>query len=431
MRYREYPAYKESGVEWLGAVPEGWEVLPLKYTCSYNDETLSEKTPPDYQIEYVDISSVDKTSGISKTETLSYKKSPSRARRIVRDGDIIISTVRTYLEAVARIQKPPKNLIVSTGFAVVRPQRNFYANFAFYAVRCRYFIESIVAYSVGVSYPAINASELVRLHVVAPSISEQIAIANFLDRETKKIDTLIAKQQKLIKLLQEKRQAVISHAVTKGLDPDVKMKDSGVEWLGEVPEHWDRIKLKQCFKQNKRQGYSDHEVLSVYRDYGVVIKSSRNDNHNKTPENLSSYQLVEEGDLVINIMKAWQGSLGISQHTGITSPDYVVYSSTHKEYDRFFHYLLRNQNMPDIYKMISNGIRPSQWRIEPEKFEQLFFFMPPTTEQQEIVEHISNQTTKLDAVVEKSKHAITLLQERRTALISAAVTGKIDVRNPD
>ncbi|MDP2228252.1 MAG: hypothetical protein Q8J78_12335, partial [Moraxellaceae bacterium] len=221
----------------------------------------------------------------------------------------------------------------------------------------------------------------------------------------------------------------ISQAVTKGLDPTVPMKDSGADWLGEVPAHWRARKVKRLFTQSKRQGYSDMEVLSVYRDYGVIKKSSRDDNNNKTPEDLSLYQLVESGDLVVNKMKAWQGSLGVSEYSGITSPDYVVYRPHHDENPRFIHHALRASHMPNIYLTISNGIRPSQWRIEPDKFEQLVFFLPNKVEQLEITAYLEAQAQEMDELMQCCGHAVDLLTERRSALISAAVTGKIDVRD--
>src|SRR5713226_271759 len=155
-RFRPYPEYKHSGVEWLGEIPAHWEVKRLKYLATTNDEALPEGTDPAFEITYVDISSVDTLSGITVTETLPFERAPSRARRIVREGDVIVSTVRTYLRGIAPIKKPVPNLIVSTGFAVVRP-RYLDSSFAAYALRAPYFVERVVANSVGVSYPAIDA----------------------------------------------------------------------------------------------------------------------------------------------------------------------------------------------------------------------------------------------------------------------------------
>ena len=247
-KYQKYTEYKDSGIEWLGGIPNHWNSKPLKYLCTYNDEVLPETTFKEAEILYIDIGSVSAVDGISHIETMIFKDAPSRARRIVKDGDVIVSTVRTYLEAIAPIDNPPENLIVSTGFAVIRPNQYLYKGFAAYCLRAKGFIKEVVVRSVGVSYPAINSSELVNITIPSVEYSEQVKIANFLDHETAKIDTLITKQEKLIELLKEKRQAVISHAVTKGLNPNVPMKDSGVEWVGKVPEHWDVCKIQYYAK---------------------------------------------------------------------------------------------------------------------------------------------------------------------------------------
>ena len=245
MNYPVYSKYKDSGVEWLGEIPEGWDVVKLKYLSSQNDNVLSEKTNENYEIKYIDIGGVNSEGIIISVQEMVFSETPSRARRRVQDGDIIISTVRTYLEAISSIKNPSENLIVSTGFAVIRPKNGLISHFAKYALRNRYFINEVVSRSVGISYPAINVSELVSIKIPLTDITEQSTIATFLDRRTHLIDTLIAKKQRQVELLREMRAALITRAVTKGLDPDVKMKDSGIEWLGEIPEGWDVVRLKK------------------------------------------------------------------------------------------------------------------------------------------------------------------------------------------
>lgn len=209
---------KDSGVEWLGEVPEHWEGKPLKYLCTYNDDTLSETTPKETEIQYIDIGSVSAVNGISKIETMIFKDAPSRARRIVRDGDVIVSTVRTYLEAIASIDNPPENLVVSTGFIVIRPNQYLYKGFASYCLRAKGFIKEVIARSVGVSYPAINSSDLVNISIPSLEYCEQMKITNFLDSQTAKIDELIRKAESAIELMQERRTALISAAVTGKID---------------------------------------------------------------------------------------------------------------------------------------------------------------------------------------------------------------------
>ena len=215
-----YPRYKPSAVEWIGDVPEHWEGRHLKYSASVNDEVLAETTDPDLELSYVDIGSVSAVKGISSTTKVSFEDAPSRARRIVRDGDTIVSTVRTYLRAIAAIRDPTPNTVVSTGFAVVRP-RSIFAPFMSYALHESGFIEAIMARSVGVSYPAINASEIGMLPIPIPETDEQQAIADFLDRETKKLDSLAAKIETATERLQEYRAALITASVTGKIDTRV------------------------------------------------------------------------------------------------------------------------------------------------------------------------------------------------------------------
>lgn len=219
MDYTAYPVYRESGIEWLGKIPDHWEVRRLKFAVSYNDETLPETTEPDYLISYIDISSVNLVDGITHSEGLEFGKAPSRARRKVKDQDTIVSTVRTYLKAIAAIKNPPENLIVSTGFAVLRPCENTNGDFLAYYAQSQGFVGAVVAHSVGVSYPAISASQLVCLSVSLPALQEQQTIDQFLDHKTQQIDQLIAKKQTLIDKLNEQRIALITHARDQRLEP--------------------------------------------------------------------------------------------------------------------------------------------------------------------------------------------------------------------
>lgn len=209
--------YKASGVEWLGDVPEHWKVNRLKYQTSINDETLPEDTDPDFEILYVDIGSVGPTEGIVKKEKFLFEDAPSRARRIVKNGDSIVSTVRTYLRAIASIINPEDNLVVSTGFAVIRP-KNIFARYLSYVLNAPYFIEEVVSRSVGVSYPAINASTIGEIFIPIPSFTEQQSISVFLDAETVKIDNLVYKVEAAIERLKEYRTALISSTVTGKFD---------------------------------------------------------------------------------------------------------------------------------------------------------------------------------------------------------------------
>ncbi|MDA1049555.1 MAG: restriction endonuclease subunit S [Planctomycetota bacterium] len=246
-----FPAYldcQDSGMESLGDIPRHWSMKRLKDVASHNDDALGDDTPEDAEFLYVDISSVNTEQGIHTKEEVVFRDAPSRARRCVQNGDVIVSTVRTYLKAIARVVEPEEKLIVSTGFAVIRPREELDTNFAGNLLLSQYFIDEVISRSSGVSYPAINASDLVRISVPLPPLDEQKAISSFLDVETSKIDGLVSEQRRLIELLKEKRQAVISHAVTKGLNPNAPMKPSGIQWLGDVPQHWVVKKFKHLLQ---------------------------------------------------------------------------------------------------------------------------------------------------------------------------------------
>lgn len=434
-KYQKYAEYKGSGVEWLGEIPSHWGSKPLKYQCTYNDEVISELTKKDDEIQYVDIGSVSAVNGISNIETMVFGDAPSRARRIVKDGDVIVSTVRTYLEAIAPINNPPENLIVSTGFAVIRPKALLFKGYAAYCLRAKGFIKEVVARSVGVSYPAINASELVNIEIPDLAYNEQTQIANFLDHETAKIDTLITKQEKLIELLKEKRQAVISHAVTKGLNPNVAMKDSGVEWLGEVPEHWSVSALGYYSYLNT--GATPDRSNSNYWEGDIPwIKTGevRYDTIFSAEESITdlalkqtSVQLSPPGTLLMamygqGITRGRVALLGVSATYNQACVAINPNSKVWNEYLKLFF-------MAAYHAIRDGGNETSQMNLNADIVKKFKITIPPLDEQHQIVENLNKEIPKIDSLIEKAESAIQLMQERRTALISAAVTGKIDVRH--
>lgn len=207
-------------------------------------------------------------------------------------------------------------------------------------------------------------------------------------------------------------------------------KDSGVEWLGEVPATWALLPFWTLFRRTKRTGYEGEQLLSVYRDHGVVPKSSRDDNNNKPSDDLSPYQLVEPGDLAINKMKAWQGSVAISEHRGIVSPAYFVYSATHAHHSRFLHYLFRSPRYITGYLSLSKGIRVNQWDLEPEDHSRMPVVIPSPAEQAAIANFLDHETGKIDALVAEQERLIELLKEKRQAVISHAVTKGLDPSVP-
>ncbi len=429
MKLSPYPKYKPSGVEWLGEVPEEWDICRLKYVSSVNDDVLGENTDPDFEMIYVDISGVDSLSGIQKKESIRFESAPSRARRKVCNGDVIVSTVRTYLRAIVPIVDPDDNLIVSTGFAVIRPKSKMDSSFAAYVLRAPYFVDSVVARSVGVSYPAINASDLLDLSIVLPQHTEQLTIAAFLDRETARIDALIAKKLRQIELLQEKRATLISHVLTHGLNINVQLKGSDVKWLGEIPAHWNVFRAKVVFCEvNERSKSGQEELLTVSHITGVTRRSGKDVNMFMA-ETLEGYKKCDAGDLVINTMWAWMGAMGMAMEDGIVSPSYNVYRFRKPKHDpRYYDLLFRTKRFISEVICQSQGVWSSRLRLYPESFLEIRIPCPPLGEQRMMVEAIERETGHFEILKQKIESSISTLREYRIALISAAVTGKIDVR---
>ena len=425
MKLPAYPRTKPSGVEWLGEVPEHWEAKRLKYSASINDEALPEATLPDFDFKYVDIGGVNAVDGITATEEVVFENAPSRARRIVRHGDTIVSTVRTYLRAIAPIKNPPENLIVSTGFAVVRP-RKVEPAFLAYALRESSFIESVVARSTGVSYPACNASEVGGIAIPLPTPVEQRSIAAFLDRETGRVDRLVAKKRELIERLKEKRTALISRTVTRGLPPaaaraaglpeNSPLKPSDLDWLSDIPAHWEFKKLRYLCKI--ATGDKDTVDAVDGGEFPFFVRS-------QTVEHIDSYSFDCEAVLtagdgvgVGKVFHHYQGKFAVHQRV------YVLHSFQ-KVSGRFLFMFMK-----EFFARVALGgeAKSTVDSLRRPIFTDFVVLLPPLPEQAAIAAYVDAETAKLDALVWKVEAAVERLQEYRTALITAAVTGKIDVR---
>lgn len=437
-RFGAYPTYKDSGVEWLGQIPQHWVVRRLKHLAALNPESLPEDTSPTMEMLYVDIGGVDNLGRIIEKEQLTFGSAPTRARRLVQDGDVIVSTVRTYLRAIAPINNPEPGMVVSTGFAVVRPADGLAADYAAYALRAPYFVERVVANSKGVSFPAINESEMATYELPVPPEGEQHAIAAFLDRETAKIDALVASKERLIELLQEKRTALITRAVTKGLNPSVPMKDSGVEWLGEIPAHWDVKRLWHLTPSNRQimygivlPGPNVDDGVPIVKGGDVSPERLRLNQLNRTTFEIESAYVrsrLKGGDLVYAI----RGSIGEVAMV----PDELDGANLTQDAARVAYtsasygpWLLHALKSAAIFAQLEAGAVGATIRgINIRDLKRALIPVPPPAEQEAIASYLVQQTSKFDGLMTKIQGAINHLKELRTAFISAAVTGKIDLR---
>jgi type I restriction enzyme S subunit len=417
------------------STPSAVEQRRLKYAATINDEALAEDTEPDYELQYVDIGNVDSSGSVHEIATYRFADAPSRARRQVRDGDVIISTVRTYLQAIAPIQQPPDNLIVSTGFAVIHPRVGvFDAGFCKYALREPAFLAEVEMRSVGVSYPAINASDLGDIQIHLPALQHQRAVANYLDRETARLDGLVAAKERVLGLVAEKRRALITSAVTRGLEPSAPLHESGIPWLGEIPAHWKLIPLR--FLVDIVGGATPDTGKAEFWDGDipwVSPKDMKRDEIKDAEDHVSTLALSSSAlrliDPVVVLIVVRGMILAHSFPTAVTTQPVTINQDMKalrcRELlePRYLRDFLRGLEawLVSITEESAHGTR----RLESEVLGRFQVCVPPIDEQRAIVAYIAAEAAKLDVLRTATERTIALLKERRTALIAAAVTGRI------
>lgn len=432
---------------WLGELPEGWVTKRLKYVSTINDETLPETTDPDYELLYVDIGSVDATEGIQKKEPMIFETAPSRARRVVQDGDTIVSTVRTYLRAVAPIRNPEQNLIVSTGFAVIRP-KGINPHFLAYSLRSSYFIETVVSRSVGVSYPATNPTDVSCIELPLPSVDEQQTIACFLDAKTAQIDALVAQKRQLIAKLKEKRSALIARTVTRGLPPEAakaaglepnpEIKDSGVDWIGVVPSTWCVVPLKRRARFVEGPGImaSDFmdEGVPLIRISGVQGKyASLNGANYLDPELVTQrweHFKTKVGDLLISgsastglCAEVDEATVGCIPYTGII----IIRALNNRACNAFLRWYFQSDQFLSQVQLMKAG--STIQHFGPTHLARMTIALPHEVIEQEVIAaFLDAAIAEFDSMTATAEAAIERLLEYRQAVITSAVTGKIDVR---
>ena len=279
--------------------------------------------------------------------------------------------------------------------------------------------------------PHFTADKVKAFQVPAPPIGMQRAIADYLDLETDRIDTLIEEQRRLIELLRERRAAVVDVTVWSGLDSEIGHSPTGIDPAPLAPSHWRRVRNKNLFFESSMlSDAGEEELLTVSHLTGITPRSEKQNVNMIEAESLAGYRLVGAGDLVINTMWAWMGALGVSKVSGIVSPAYGVYRPLPRiELEhRFFDYLYRSR--PYVLEMTrhSRGIWESRLRLYPEAFLRLPVVVPPISEQRRIADYLDEQITKIDSLIGEAARFVELARERRAALITAAVTGRIDIR---
>jgi type I restriction enzyme S subunit len=322
--------------------------------------------------------------------------------------------------------------IVSPAYFVYRPTHEFSRKYFHYLMRSAPYIGEYNRISKGVRIGQwdLDPTYFRTTQLIVPPLEEQRAIADFLDRETAKIDMLIVKQEQLITTLDERRQAVISRAVTRGIIEGRPLHYSGVEWLGEIPTAWEckPVRSLMRFNSEKNTGYKSNNYLSLMANVGVILYEDKGAVGNKSPEDLEKCKIVRTGDFVLNSMNFGIGSFGVSPYDGVCSTVYVVMTPASKACSpSFLKHIFSMKPFQKHAQSLGDGILEHRAAIGWHDLKNLGFPVPPLEEQQAIADFLDRETAQIDELNAQAKRMTELFKERRQALISAAVTGKLEV----
>lgn len=407
MRLKNTVASLKAGV-W-GDEPNGEDDLPVLRVADFDRERLvAEKAP-----------------------TLRAISLNEREGRLLENGDLLI-------EKSGGGDKTPAGTVVlysmnvpavcSNFLAAMKPAPGMLSRYLVYLHAALYSSGAIrVAIKQTTGIQNVDLEDYFDQQVAVPSLVEQTRIANLLDAETARISALIEEKQRLVTLLAEKRRAAIADFLTRGLNKNVPRRHSGIPWLGDIPEHWDVERAKWLFNErDDRSDSGDEELLTVSHLTGVTSRAEKDVNMFMA-ESLEGYKRCEAGDLVINTLWAWMGAMGVARQPGIVSPAYNVYQPVAQLDPEYVDFLVRTPRFVEEITRYSKGVWSSRLRLYPEGLYEAWLPVPPLDEQQAIMKHVQIETKKLDALAAATERTIALLQERRSALISAAVTGQLEI----
>jgi type I restriction enzyme, S subunit len=441
---KSYPSYKDSGMEWIGMIPTDWDCFRLGMLGVFSSSGIDKKSKDDEEnvrmVNYTDLIKGKNRNPVLKGDNDYMKVTTPQSKLVehkLEKGDMVfIPSSETYedLGYSSLIDFEEDDIVYSYHILRFKNHRPMFHYFKKYFINHHSVLNQFSLKGKGTTRQIIGRNVFRNVRVVLPPLPEQKQIVSFLDTKTQKIDELIEKTEQKIELLKEKRTSLINHCVTKGLNPDVEMKDSGIDWVGEIPNHWGVKLLKFVFNSIREKSETgEEELLSVLIKKGVVRRRDflGEDSDNLTrSESLVGYIHCSKGNLVNNIMKMGFYCLGISDYDGIVSPGYSVFEMIdNNDYPKYWDYLLKTEIYVSEYRKRSKGIQESRMRLYDDYFLSIHSLYPPKTEQTQIIEHLDEQTQKIDSTIEKETQRTELLKEYRQSLISEVVTGKVDVRD--
>jgi type I restriction enzyme, S subunit len=422
-----YPKYKDSGVFWLGEVPEHWDSLKIRTILNCR----TERNRPDLPLlSVVREKGVVKRNIENKEENHNYIPEDLTNYKVVKSGQFAMNKMKAWQGSYGVSEFDG---IVSPAYFVF-DINNVGGEFFHLAMRSKAYVPFFTSASDGVRVGQwdLNQNRMKEIPFFVPPKDEQTQIARYLDWQTEKIKKFIKNKKKLIALLKEQKQNIINEAVTKGINPNVKMKNSGVEWIGEIPEHWEVSRCKYIMREiNIRSENGSEEHLSMSQKHGGLVGCEEITEKRLMSANYIGGKICRKGDIVLNRLKAHLGVFAVAPRTGVISPDYTVLKVADIALPEFIECLLRSSKLRPELRVRCKGIVEGFWRLYTDDLYTLRLPLPPQKEQYEIMIEIARRYFKIEQAISKAEKEIELIQEYRTRLVSDVVTGKIDVRDVD
>ena len=420
---KSYARYKDSGISWIGKIPEHWERIPFfmvmtpKSECGHSDEDLLSVYLDKGVVKYSDVA--EKRTNATSDDKEKYQ--------LVDIGDFVMNNQQAWRGSVGiSFHKG----IVSPAYIILGLSSKFYLKYANYLLRDQFMVSLYYLCSKGVGSIQRNLvwNKLRQMPVFIPPLEEQESIAAYLDKKTEQINELVAAKQKQIELLKEYKQSLIANAVTKGINPKVKMKDSGINWIGKVPEHWSIHFLFQKAKEHYISNKNIHHQNLLSLSYGRIIQKDINTTEGLLPESFDTYQIVEDGNIVLRLTDLQNDHkslrVGYVTQEGIITSAYECLEVMSGYFPKYLYYQLHSFDIKKMFYGMGGGLRQN---LNYNELKKIRIAVPPFEEQKVIVEYIENRVSSIDTQISSIEKQIANLNEYKQSLISDVVTGKVKV----
>lgn len=410
----------------ISTLPEGWQRKPLKFAATLR---LDRSVGSPESTGYVGLENIESWTGKfiptktteSKTQEISTSSGTTSS---FYEGDVLFGKLRPYL---AKVWLADSSGICTTELLPLNPLPSFDGRFLKYILLDAEFITRVESSTFGAKMPRANWDFIGGVDVLVPPRSKQVEIANAVDKEVQRIDALVANKARMLSLLKQKRTTLISSAVTCGLDTRASTKASGLDWLGEIPKLWDCQRCATIFVEKDDRGEPNLPLLIVSLNTGVNLRVFSKDKIESVAEDLATMKIARKGDLVFNKMRFWQGAAGIAPADGLVSPDYTVASISKRLLPEYIEKLFRTPRFSSEVKRYSYGMVDDRLRLYWDAFKNIRVPIPPIEEQKHILAFLKTEERKIEALSARLIESVQLLKERRSALITAAVTGQISI----